>query len=403
MATSVKIESDRRPWYAWWRWCAGSEHVPSLIAVLAWCLPVVSAAETRADPAAADVAAVIPADFTAFEAKLGRRVADRLGGSDRHWRQIAPAVHHLAQQHAEALGAMSDDARLTAVVALAGFIDARRTAVATVPVLAAGRTVIGLLDPAQGLGPREITAISDAYGCESTIYKKEAAEQTIDGVATEFLAAVTKALAAGQPTSVIVLGHGLPTEIQSYHIRFERLAKAVLDGAADPATGQGGAATGRAVDLSRLVIVCDDCFSADFHINLLDELAREAGRRGRPLVSLPVCIAGTNRSCVGHADVGEKFVPHFWKDVIELCFVRRPLPAAVTLGDFFGKVDNMMYGYGRAPIVEDGHVVGYRLVDQELVQDPVVFVPLVENDLAELRTILGLPADAPLPRWLDVG
>jgi hypothetical protein len=32
-----------------------------------------------------------------------------------------------------------------------------------------------------------------------------------------------------------------------------------------------------------------------------------------------------------------------------------------------------------------------------------VFVPLDEADLAKLREILGLPADAPLPRWLDVG
>ena len=75
----------------------------------------------------------------------------------------------------------------------------------------------------------------------------------------------------------------------------------------------------------------------------------------------------------------------------------------MTLGDFFEKVDNMMYGYGRTPIVEDGRVSGYRLVDPELVQDPVVFVPLGDDDLTKLREILGLPADAPLPRWLDVG
>jgi hypothetical protein len=153
-------------------------------------------------------------------------------------------------------------------------------------VLTEGRTVIGLLDPAQGLGPREITAIADAYGCESTVFKKELAEQTLDGVAGEFLSAVTAAVAAGKPTTVVVLGHGLPTEIQSYHIRFERLARALLDGAA----GSGP------IDLSGVVIICDDCFSADFHINLLDELTREAARRDRPLASLPACIAGTNRA-----------------------------------------------------------------------------------------------------------
>jgi hypothetical protein len=351
-----------------------------------------------------------PAEFAAFEAGIGREVAARLGCTAKHWRQIAPAVHHLATQHAEAIARLGPERQEATLAALAEFIDSKREAVGATPVLAAGRTVIGLLDPAQGLGPREITAIADAYGCEATVFKQDAAGQSLDAVAAEFLAAVTATLAAGTPTSVIVLGHGLPTEIQSYHIRFERLAKAVLDGAAGGApvepvgAGEGAApAQGRRIDLADLVVICDDCFSADFQINLLGELEREAARRGRSLGSLPVCIAGTNRNCVGHADVGEKFVPHFWRDVIELCFIRRPLPAAVTLADFFGKVDNMMYGYGRAPVVEDGQVTGYRLVDPELVQDPVVFVPLDAADLAKLREILALPADAPLPRWLDVG
>ena len=63
----------------------------------------------------------------------------------------------------------------------------------------------------------------------------------------------------------------------------------------------------------------------------------------------------------------------------------------------------MMYGYGRAPVIEGTSVSGWRLVDPELVQDPVVFVPLDEADVAKLRTILGLDADAPLARWLDIG
>jgi hypothetical protein len=344
-------------------------------------------------PATVVAPELVPAEFAAFDAGLGHEVVAKLAGTAKHWRQIAPSVHHLATQHAAALAAMDEADRLTALVGLAEFIDAKRRSAAAMPVLADGRTVIGLLDPAQGLGPREVTAIADAYGCDSTIFKQESADETIDGVAAEFLAAVTAAVAAGRPTSVVVLGHGLPTEIQSYHIRFERLAQALLDGAA----GNGP------IDLSGIVLICDDCFSADFQINLLDELTRESDRRGRPLASLPACIAGTNRACVGHADVGEKFVPHFWRDVIELYFIRKPLPEAVTLGDFFEKVDNMMYGYGRTPIVEDGRVSGYRLVDPELVQDPVVFVPLNDDDLASLRRILRLPANAPLPRWLDAG
>jgi len=180
-------------------------------------------------PAAVATPATLLAEFTAFEDGLGREVAAQLGGSAKHWRQIAPSVHHLATQHAAALEAMDEADRLAALVSLAEFIDAKRQAAAAVPVLADGRTVIGLLDPAQGLGPREITAIADAYGCDSTIYKKQQPDQTLDSVGNGFLAAVAGAVGAGKPTSVVVLGHGLPTEIQSYHIRFERLAQALLE------------------------------------------------------------------------------------------------------------------------------------------------------------------------------
>jgi hypothetical protein len=149
--------------------------------------------------------------------------------------------------------------------------------------------------------------------------------------------------------------------------------------------------------------VFDDCYSADFSLNLAAALERGCHERGRTLASLPFMIAGTNRDCVGHADFGEKFVPHFWRDVIELFYVRRPRPRQVTLRDFFEKVDNMMYGYGRATAVARDGTVSYRLVDPALCQDPVVFVPLDDADLASLREILGLPADAPLPRILDIG
>ena len=377
-----------------------------------WLLAVSLAAAVAAAGPATESEAVappggtigVPPEFVAFDEGVGREVAATLGCSPKHWRQIAPSVHHLAVQHAEPLDSLNADERLAALVGFARLIDAKRKACGNRPVLAAGRTVIGLLDPAQGLGPREVIAIADAYDCDSTIYKKESADQTLESVAGEFLGATTAALAAAKPTTLAVLGHGLPTEIQSYHIRFERLAKALLDGAAGAVQAEGAAAgDGKPVDFSQLVVICDDCFSADFHINLLDELDREARARGLELTSLPVCVAGTNRNCYGHAEVGEKFVPHFWRDVIELYYIRKPLPEAVTLRDFFEKVDNMMYGYGRVPLVEDGRVAGYTLVDPALVQDPVVFVPLDEADLATLRGLLGLPADAPLPRWLDIG
>ena len=340
-------------------------------------------------------AADFPKDFAAFQAELSPAISAKLEETPKHYRQIEPSLYYLCMAHADRLAALPDGPRIDAIVKLAEFIDRKRDTTGDLVVIGADRTVIGLLDPARGLEPKEITTIAAGYGAKPTVFKQDTATQSIREVADEFLAAVGKAAADGVPTSVVVLGHGSPEEIQSYSIPFGRLADALIDGA--------GSAAGKPVDLDHLVLICDDCYSADFLINLGTTIETRCRDRHLTLHSLPIMIAGTNRDRVGHADFGEKFVPHFWKDVIELFYVRRPRPDAVTLRDFFENVDNMMYGYGRAPIVQGTQVTGYRLVDPELCQDPVFFVPLSDADLTELRTILSLPADAPLPRFLDIG
>lgn len=340
--------------------------------------------------------ATTPSGFGDLMRDLSPAVEARLDWPPKHYRQIEPSLHHLAARHAEGITPLPRAQQVEVLVKLAGFIDAKREATGDVVVVGPGRGMIGLLDPARGLDPKEITALATGYGTTATIFKQTKADQTIRQVADAFLGAVGKAAAAGAPTTVVVLGHGAPEEIQSYSISFERLAASLIDGAASRGSADR-------IDLGQITLICDDCYSADFLINLGNALEKECRTRRLALDSLPICVAGTNRDCVGHADFGEKFVPHFWKDVIELFYVRQPRPQQITLRDFFEKVDNMMYGYGRTPIVDRDGAVSYRLVDPKLCQDPVVFVPLDEKDLALLREILALPADAPLPRLLDIG
>ncbi|MFM8435458.1 MAG: hypothetical protein ACKOBP_09005 [Planctomycetia bacterium] len=345
---------------------------------------------TAAEPA-------FPATLDAFARDCSPPVATRLEATPKHYRQIEPSLFHLAKAHAERIAALPREEQTDLLTNLARFIDAKRTAAGDAAVIAPGRPLVGLLDPDRGLDPKEITALASAFDTTATVHKKDEPGETIETVADDFLAAVTATAAADTPATIVVLGHGLPTQIQSYAIPCEQLADALLDGAARRAAGD------TPLDLSHLVLVFDDCYSADFSLNLAAALERGCRERGRGLASLPFLIAGTNRDCVGHADFGEKFVPHFWRDVIELFYIRRPRPRQVTLRDFFEKVDNMMYGYGRATAVARDGTVTYRLVDPALCQDPVVFVPLDDSDLASLRKILGLPADAPLPRILDIG
>ena len=361
----------------------------------------------KLDPQAAAAA------FAAFSRDDSPLIRDRLEATDREYRQIEPSLWLLATRHAAALAPLEPTDRIETLARLADFILRMRDKHAADVVVGEGRSVIGLLDPDRGLDPKEITTIAGAYDAEATVWKQgqggPTGPDTKQATATGFLAAVQKAASESKPTTVVVLGHGLPEEIQSYSIPCEQLAAAILGGAKQGDAKQGdakqgaGAAAPAGIDLSHLTIICDDCFSADFLENLGAALERGSLRRGGPLVALPTCLAGTNRDRYGIADVGEKFVPHFWKTCVELYFVRRPLPPAITLADFFGPVDWMMYGYGRAPIVMEGKVTGHRLVNPDLVQDPVVFVSLDDDELAELRTILALPADAPLPRLFDIG
>lgn len=334
-------------------------------------------------------------DLAAFRHDLSPAVAASLETTPKHYRQIEPSLYYLAAPHAARIAARPREEQIAILAQLARFIDATRQATARRIVIGAERPIIGLLDPDRGLDPKEITAIASAYHGSATIFKRDGDGETIRSVADDFLAAISRAARTATPTTIVVLGHGLPTEIQSYSIPVARVADTLLPAADAPA--------GTAVDLGHLVLICDDCYSADFSLNLAAAIEAACRERRLSLISLPIMIAGTNRHCVGHADFGEKFVPHFWKDVIELFFVRRPRPAAITLGDFFEKVDNMMYGYGRSATVTTDGTVAYALVDETLCQDPVVFVPLSDDDLATLRAILGLPEDAPLPRVLDIG
>ncbi|MFM8951836.1 MAG: hypothetical protein ACKOOF_02060, partial [Planctomycetaceae bacterium] len=112
-----------------------------------------------------------PADVTAFQQDISPRVRAARPMADKHWRQIEPALHHLATQHADCLGSMPQADRVATLASLTGFIDRVRAARATRPVLAPGRCVIGLLDPAGGLDPKVITAIAAAFGGTPTVFK----------------------------------------------------------------------------------------------------------------------------------------------------------------------------------------------------------------------------------------
>ncbi|MEI7863679.1 MAG: hypothetical protein WCJ21_13650 [Planctomycetota bacterium] len=397
--------SCRRFWHL--RWAGLAAFVVALLPPFSGTQPALYSPALYSPALGAEPA--VAAGLATFARDDSPHVQQQLEATAKHYRQIEPSLYHLSVQYADRLATLSASERLDRLVSLARFIDQIRDSRAEQPVIAPGRTMIGLLDPDRGLDRKEISAIAEAYGALPTIHKQRGPQEpgpaeSIHDVATAFLQGVRSAAAGRTPTTIVVLGHGMPEEIQSYAIPCGTLADALVAGAVEKKpVADASPAKPAGVDLSHLVLICDDCYSADFLLNLGREIEARCSARSLEVGALPTCIAGTNRDSVGHADVSEKFVPHFWKDVIELFYVRRPRPEAVTLGDFFGKVDNMMYGYGRTPIVQGGAVAGYRLIDPTLCQDPVVFVSLEPEELKQLRDILGLDPSTPVPLLFDIG
>ena len=359
------------------------------IAVLGLVLAV-ACQSLHADEPPGAAASVPVATIDEFATSVAGSLPAELAANEKLWRQVAPSVFWLLHDHARLAPADADTTPSAAAAQLARLLIGLRDRTHDRPILAPDVAVAALLDPDRGLDPRQITTLALAYGTRATVFKQDAS-QSREAVGDAFLEEVSRLATAGQPATIIVLGHGLPREIQSYAIPVERLAAALLPDGSTTA------------DLSHLTLIFDDCYSADFCLNLAAALKQHAAATARPSVRAPTMIAGTSRCRVGHADVGTKFVPHFWAEVIELLYVRTPRPKTVTLGDFLGRVDNAMYGYGRQPVFTFGKLSGYRLTDPEMVQDPVIFVPLSDEDRADLAKVLGLEDPAVLGLVLDVG
>jgi len=168
-------------------------------------------------------------EFTKFQQADSPAVSKALGVTPKHYRQLEPSLYYLSQRYSDSLSGLSSAQRHARLVALAQFIDMKRTAVADAPVIGPGCNLIGLLDPDHGLDPKEISSLAAAYDCTSTIFKKTSPSETLEEVGDTFLQSVAAAVESQNiPTTIIVLGHGLPKEIQSYHIPVDRLAKTLL-------------------------------------------------------------------------------------------------------------------------------------------------------------------------------
>jgi hypothetical protein len=316
--------------------------------------------------------------------------------SPSQWQRLEPSLYYFILEHRAHFRSLTIPQQTEFVGRLAEFIVRKRKETDNTVVIGPGRSIVALLGPERGLQRQIITTMAAAYGAPASVFKLDETQQTLAQFTAEYLAVVERLAAGVQPATLVILGHGLPEEIQEYKIQCRELAAALCAGARTRSPDDP-------LDLSHLVIVIDSCFSANFAINLGAAIEEQGQRHRSGVFSLPTMIASVNRDREAFAKGGELFVPRFWEAVVQLYYVNQPRPRQLTLGDFFDRIDNYMYGYGRLPRVEGRHVAAYRVVNPSDIQDPVVFVPLTLQDKAELRSRLNLGPPEPLPSLLDIG
>jgi hypothetical protein len=334
--------------------------------------------------------------FADFDKAVESHVMARWRKIPSHWRAIEPSLYFFILDHQPYFRSLPRTEQFDFIGQLANFIARKRRETGQLVVIGPRRPIIALLDPLAGLDSEQVAAFARHYDAPAQVFKLDAAADRAARMRGDFLAAVRRAAASDQPVTIVVLGHGLQAELVNSRISDKALGDALLAGAKARASGKG-------IDLGHLTIIVDACFSADFVINLGKILDAHAQAQGFTLQSPPVMISSVNRGREGHGESSEKITFYFWGAVLELFDVREPRPRQVTLQDFFDRVDHYMYGYGRAPIVVAERTIGYRVVDRELIQDPVCFVPLTRKEAEELLKLLGMPPETVLPGFFDIG
>jgi hypothetical protein len=319
------------------------------------------------------------------------------------WYRFLPAMHHLLLQHREHFGSLAPRDQAATIVRLGDYLIERRREIAAAPLLCPGRKVL-MLFGGEDLFESRCAKAATAFGADLEFLRPQASGRATEPyehggtpveVKTTFLNRVTEIARSGQPATIVVWCHGEPESFQvseGVNVSVGELADALLAAA----TRQGHK---QKLDLSKLdgMFLC--CFSADFSWNLLAKLVQNAKQTGTEIVLPNSMVASCARNRKAYGIV-------FWRAIAEY-HIRTGGAAgspALDVGAILGFVDRNLYGYGRQPTFDaQNHVVGWKVIDPDRLQDPTVIVPLHDADRATLRQILRLPPQSNLPPFMEVG
>lgn len=366
-----------------------------MVPSLAFCLLLLS--QTGASTVRLDLA-----DFDQFHRSLAHYAEGPIGRI-KEWRSLEPSVYRFLLEHQSYFGSLSADEQISFVNKLADFLIQRRRKLADMMVIGPGRPIIALLDEGRGTQRDHVEKLAAALKTRAKTFRvddRQDAVQAVDG----FLAAVAEAAGRGKPSTIVMLGHGLPREFciaSTTNVYVRQIAAALVTGSV------ANAKDGR-IDLSPLCLVVDACYSGDFTLNLAKSIEEEAQSRAFAVNALPVLVSSAGRDQLAHGAAGSRNYPFFWNAIagfyVDQQQVHQKTLERITLGNLFQDVDRRLYGLGRTPMLDSGaKVIGWRVVDKDMIQDPAFLVPLSDEEAQDLRELLGLPHALQRPLLLDLG
>jgi hypothetical protein len=326
---------------------------------------------------------------------------DRARVNRSTWQALEPAAYHFLLRHKADFNQRTAETQRKLLKTLVEFLSQRREQLGEMTVIGPGRPIVALLANERATQREHVEKLAATFATTARTFRSDESNGTSEAMGG-FLDAVTEAASRGKPVTVVMLGHGLPDVFAvrpNATVHYGTVAAALVQGAAARVEGS--------IDLSCVCLVMDACFSADFVINLAMAIEQQAASRGAPLASLPVFVSSSNRDRLAFGIEGSRNYCAFWHEIAafhvdEKVYRNRTLER-ITFGNLLNEVDRRMFGRGRSPIIAGKKVIGWRIVQPDAVQDPAFFIPLKQEDLDELRQLLGLPEHVELPRLLEIG
>ncbi len=367
-------------------------------------LPADAAAQEKKSPSLASSLA----DFNSFQSAVMAQLRARKSKPLAEWERIGSAVYEFTLHYRSRFEKYSAESQWAFFVRLYRFILRKRSEKSKMVVLGPNQTALLLLN--SGLDQERFKKRVAVFGGQVEIFKvDERRGKTNVQVKQAFLKRIGELVKAGKPTTIMAVTHGNLEAIGlagnrlffDGQITYGELARTLVRSASEQDQHDR-------VDLSKLVWMCDACESGNFTENMAGAISQLARQKELQLVSQPTLVAAGSR---GQMTWGYDAGSVFWDSLAEVAIRRgldgpkkdRNKKTPLMLGDILGAVDRHMYGQGRTPIwSKNSDILGFKVIDPERVQDPIIWIPLTDKDIQELHDELKIPKDDLLP-FLQIG